>query len=159
MTVSTNYRNIFSAFIFILTVTWLCSANLAQAETAKKGGIFVPAYSSVVYGNKEREINLATTLVIRNLDPKESITLKKVEYLNEHGKIVQHFLKKERTLAPLASARFVVPEKNEEGGVSPSFLIRWSAGTPVMLPMAQAVMVGTMSSQGLSLLTEGHAIP
>lgn len=148
--------------MLIASTAFLCLSivpSMAEVERASEGGIFVPAYSSVVYGNKEREINLATTLVIRNLDPKESIIIQKVEYLDEHGKTVQSFLEKEQALGPLASLRFVVPEKNEEGGVSPSFLIRWRAVKDVMLPMAQAVMVGTMSSQGLSLLTEGHAIP
>lgn len=158
--IAKTYQYICMTCIAVMSFVWLTATpHMAQAGTASQGGIFVPAYSSVVYGNKEREINLATTLVIRNLDPKESITLQKVEYLDENGKIVQHFLDKDRTLAPLASARFVVPEKNEEGGVSPSFLIRWKANKDVMLPMAQAVMVGTMSYQGLSLLTEGHAIP
>lgn len=140
------------AFLFV-------AAPSMAAERQKAGGIIVPAYSSVVYGNKEREINLATTLVIRNLDCEQSIIVHHVEYLNEHGKVVQHFLSQDAVLGPLASIRFVVPEKNEEGGVSPSFLIRWDAKELVIPPMAQAVMVGTMSSQGLSLLTEGYAIP
>lgn len=119
-------------------------------------GIYVPVYSSVIYGNKGREINLTTMLSVRNTDPHLPISLSEVRYINEQGQTVRSFLKAPQTIPPLGAAQFVIEERDVAGGMGPSFIIKWSAAGRVSQPLAQGVMIGTVGSQGISFITEGR---
>lgn len=132
------------------------SQSLATEPTPQ--GIYVPVYSSVIYGNKERELRLATMLVVRNIDTQHPIVLHEVRYIDEDGKTVLQFLKKPLSLAPLSSTRFVIAERDGTGGLSPSFIVGWSGQEGTAPPWAQGVMVGTAGSQGISFMTEGRAM-
>ncbi|WP_084559382.1 DUF3124 domain-containing protein [Nitratidesulfovibrio termitidis] len=130
----------------------------ARAEMAVGQTIYVPVYSSVVYGNRGRTLNITTMLSVRNTDQRVPITLMEVRYVDEQGKTVRSYLESPRQLPPLGSAQFVVEESDTLGGSGPAFIVVWRAAGPVSQPLAQGVMIGTVSSQGISFITEGKVI-
>lgn len=130
----------------------------ARAEMTVGQTIYVPVYSSVVYGNRGRTLNITTMLSVRNTDQRVPITLMEVRYVDEHGKTVRNYLEGPRQLPPLGSAQFVVEESDTLGGSGPAFIVVWRAAAQVSQPLAQGVMIGTVSSQGISFITEGKVI-
>jgi len=130
----------------------------AQAEMTVGQTVYVPVYSSVVYGNRGRTLNITTMLSVRNTDQRIPITLMEVRYVDENGKTVRTYLNEPRQLPPLGSAQFVVEESDTLGGAGPAFIVVWRAATQVSQPLAQGVMIGTVSSQGISFITEGKVV-
>mgnify|MGYP000921592967 CR=1 FL=1 len=130
----------------------------ARAEMNVGQTIYVPVYSSVVYGNRGRTLNITTMLSVRNTDQRVPITLMDVRYVDEHGQTVRSYLTEPRQIPPLGSAQFVVEESDTLGGAGPAFIVVWRAAASVSQPLAQGVMIGTVSSQGISFITEGKVV-
>jgi hypothetical protein len=81
-----------------------------------------------------------------------------VRYVDDHGQTVRSYLTEPRQIPPLGSAQFVVEESDTLGGAGPAFIVVWRAAASVSQPLAQGVMIGTVSSQGISFITEGKVI-
>jgi len=136
------------------------SCVIADATVQKKTGqtIYVPVYSHIYSGNRERAFNLAVTLSIRNTDSKNAITLAVVDYYDSHGVMVRHYLGENLTVGPMASIRYVVKESDTTGGSGANFIVVWSSKTAVSPPVLESVMIGTQSQQGLSFTSRGVVI-
>lgn len=130
----------------------------ARAEMNVGQTLYVPVYSSVVYGNRGRTLNITTMLSVRNTDQRVPVTLMDVRYVDDHGQTVRSYLTEPRQIPPLGSAQFVVEESDTLGGAGPAFIVVWRAAASVSQPLAQGVMIGTVSSQGISFITEGKVI-
>ena len=121
--------------------------------------LYVPAYPHVFHGVK-RDIQLNTTLMIRNTDPTGTITVLKVDYHNSAGQMVSGYVTKPVKIAPLSSIRFTKakekPDGKQTGGSS--FIVSWSADKPVNPPLVETVNIGTTSSQGISFVSPGIPI-
>ncbi|AAS97259.1 DUF3124 domain-containing protein [Nitratidesulfovibrio vulgaris] len=141
----------------------LCLITLLLAAVPGHAGsprsIYVPVYSSVVYGNKERTLSLTTMLSVRNTDARLPVTLTEVRYVNEKGQTVRNYLSAPLLLPPLGSARFIVEERDDTGGLGPSFIVTWNAAGPISPLLVQGVMIGTAGTQGISFITEGRPLP
>jgi hypothetical protein len=120
--------------------------------------IVVPVYSHVYHGDKERPFLLAATVALRNADLRQSITITAVDYHDSQGRLVRSLAPEPILLGPLASVRFVIPESDASGGSGASCVVRWQADADVAAPVAEAVMIGTRSSQGISFVTSGRVI-
>lgn len=150
--------------VLIIAVIAVCTASLVAAAAKQKGGVveetvYVPAYSSIFHGDREREFDLAVTLSVRNTDPKGTITLSRVDYYNGSGKLVHSYLGGSRVLGPLAAAQFVVKESDERGGTGACFIVKWRGTAGVSRPLVEAVMIGTGGQQGVSFTSRGVTIP
>lgn len=145
---------------------WLLAFLLLIPATAFCGGpglssgqhLYVPVYSHIYIGNKERPFNLAVTLSIRNIDPRAAFRLAAVDYYDTEGRLVRRYLEAPRELGPLASVRFVVAETDAEGGSGANFLVRWEADAPMNAPVVEAVMIGAQSGQGISFTSQAREI-
>lgn len=120
--------------------------------------VYVPAYSHVFHQDGSREMNLTTTLSIRNTDPDHPITITGVRYFNSGGSLIRNYLEQPLQLAPLASRAFVVEERDKAGGVGANFTVQWQAGVQVARPIIEAVMITTASTQGISFVSRGQAV-
>lgn len=120
--------------------------------------IYVPAYSHIFTGNDARTFNLAVTLSVRNTDRDRPIVLSSVRYHDHDGRLVRDYLKQPLLLAPLASMDFFVKESDTSGGSSANFLVEWSAEHAVSAAIAEAAMIGTASTQGLSFICSGRVV-
>lgn len=151
----------------ILTLTVLAIAMAAMALPALAGRtlykskgqkVYVPVYSHVYQGIKNRPYNLSALLSIRNVDIKNAITVKYVHYYNDEGKVVETFFDKGVTIPPMGTREVHIPERDQKGGSGANFTVRWSSETQVAVPVIQAVMIGTASTQGISFVCEGVVI-
>ncbi|MGV1099572.1 DUF3124 domain-containing protein [Thiovibrio sp. JS02] len=120
--------------------------------------VYVPAYSHIYYGNRERPFLLTVTLSIRNIDPKHPVTLSKVAYYETRGKLIRTYLEKPLTLGPLESIRYVVPQRDETGGSGANFIVNWNSDSAVNPPLIESIMIGAESQQGISFTSRGQAI-
>lgn len=120
--------------------------------------LYVPVYSSIYHGDKQREFNLAVTVSIRNTDMKRPIIIDRVDYYDTSGKIIKRYLAAKRTLGPLESVQYVVKESDVAGGIGANFIIRWRSSMPVSEPIIESVMIGTGGQQGISFTSRGVII-
>ncbi len=139
----------------LLFVAW--HANVQAQKTAGQT-VYIPVYSHIYSGNKERPFNLAVTLSIRNTDPGGSLTLEMVDYYDSAGKLVRHYLEKAIVLEPLATTRYVVKESDTTGGSGANFLVRWKSSETINSPLIESIMIGTQSQQGISFTSRGQVL-
>lgn len=135
------------------------SAGLATAADLSKGQtLYVPAYSHIYIGHRSRPYELSITLSIRNIDPGSSLTLTTVDYYATDGKLARHFLDQPLVLAPMASTRYVIPVQANGAGSGANFIVAWTADKKINPPIAESVMIGTQSQQGISFTSRGVEI-
>lgn len=120
--------------------------------------LYVPAYSHIYYGNKENQFFLTVTLSIRNIDPKNEITITKVDYHETDGYRLTKYLHEPRKLGPMGSMRYVVAENDKAGGSGANFIVEWEAEKPVNPPVVESIMIGTYSQQGISFTSRARVI-
>jgi hypothetical protein len=154
----TQSKKIFAiaAVIVLLTGPYLIVHSKDRGET--KQTVYVPVYSSIYHGDKDREFNLAVTVSIRNTDLQLPITIEFVDYYDTSGTIIMHYQLKAKTLKPLESVQYVVRESDTKGGIGANFIIRWRSAGPVSEPIIESVMIGTGGQQGISFTSRGVVI-
>ena len=132
-------------------------AASADALGAAVGGqtVYVPVYSHIYFQDEGREIDLAATVSIRNTDPEHPLTVTRVRYYDSDGRLVRRYGEGPVTLAPLASRAYVIEERDRTGGVGANVLVEWEAAAAVSAPIAEAVMISTASTQGISFVSRG----
>ena len=119
---------------------------------------YVPAYSHI-YSRGGQPVLLETTLSIHNTDTKRPLTLDSVRYFDTDGNPVRDFLPDgAMTLAPFATATFLVEEKDVSGGSGANFLVEWTGEEEISVPVIEALMVARDGTHGLSFVTEGREI-
>jgi len=150
---------VYVIFGFLL-IAWFAPPVLAAEPIAKTKAqtVYVPAYSHIYSGIRGNMIQLATTLSIRNTDPKFPLTLTAVDYHDTKGMLIKSFIDKPVHMSALASERFFVTETDRSGGSGANFIVRWKAGRDINLPIIEAVMISTRSQLGISFTSRGQAI-
>ena len=129
-----------------------------QEEAVVSQTVYVPAYSHIFFQDEDREIDLATTLSVRNTDPENPITITSIRYHDSGGQLVRQYGERALTLPPLASRAYVVEEQDRTGGVGANFIVEWGAATEVSPPVIEAVMISTAQSQGISFVSRGQVV-
>ncbi len=130
----------------------------AQLLKVKGQTLYVPIYSHIYSGDRERPTYLAATVSIRNTDPVHAIQLEVVDYFGSEGKRIRRYLENPITLKPMASTRYVVSESDKAGGSGANFIIRWKSDQPVNPPIAEGIMISTASQLGISFTSRGQVI-
>jgi hypothetical protein len=120
--------------------------------------IYVPAYSHIYSGDREKPFLLTVTLSIRNIDPRHQINITQVNYYDTKGKVIKTYLNQSVLLSPLESRRYVIPEKDNAGGSGANFIVEWKSGKFVNPPIVESIMIGTQSQQGISFTSRGRVI-
>lgn len=151
----------FSTRLFALALIFNASpAPTALAEDLTKAfaeTIYVPAYSRI-FSFPDRSELLAATLTVHNIDPLTPLTVTKVDYHGEDGKLLKSILDAPLRLEPLGSASFLVPSNDTTGGVGANFLVEWSADQGALSPLTEAVMVTGPGTPGPSFTSRGRVI-
>lgn len=120
--------------------------------------IYVPVYSHIYHEDRQKILNLAATLSIRNTDLTNSIIITSVRYYDSNGKLVKQYLDRPIQLDALASDDFFVNRTDTSGGFGANFVVEWIAQTEVSEPIVEAVMIATESQQGVSFVSPGKVI-
>jgi hypothetical protein len=144
---------IFALYAFPLPVQGAEPVSWSTGQT-----IYVPAYSHIYMGDREKQFYLTVTVSIRNSDPATPITVTGVDYLNSSGLLVKRFLKVPVLIRPYASLRYVVNESDNTGGSGASFVVTWKSVAKVSQPIVESVMIGTGMQQGISFTSRGQVV-
>jgi Protein of unknown function (DUF3124) len=150
-------------FCFLILFFICLLSNLAANDDMKYGlskgqTIYVPAYSHIYYGNRERPIFLTITLSIRNIDTDKEIKITLADYYETQGKLLKQFIKTPVVLKPLESLRYVIPESDKAGGSGANFIVKWQSDKLANPPLIESVMISTQSTQGISFTSRGREI-
>jgi len=135
-----------------------CWPSSSEVRLSKGQTVYVPAYSNVFSGPKNRPFRLAATLSIRNPDLAAAFRVTAIDYYDTSGKLVRRYLEKPLVVAPLASTYVHVPESDASGGFGASFIVRWDAEKVINAPVIECVMIGATSGQGISFISPGREI-
>jgi hypothetical protein len=153
-----SFRSIFTSFVLLTTLHIPLHAADKNIGLSKGQRVYVPAYSHIYSGNRERPFLLTVTLSIRNIDPTHQIHISMADYHETKGKLLKKFINNPLTLKPLESERYVIPQRDESGGSGANFIVEWYSEAFVNPPIIESVMIGTQSSQGVSFTSRGREI-
>lgn len=131
--------------------------DVDDRERPGHGALYVPA-SPNIYRGAGNPALLAITLTVRNASRSHTLTITHVDYYDTTGTRLRRFLEEPRTLGPMATEDFFVPESDEGGGTGANFLVVWDGPTDAPAPLAQAVHLGSVGAAGVSFVTNGQAI-
>ncbi len=136
--------------VLLLAVSSSFAEHPAKLSTGQT--LYVPAYSHVYSGPNGQPFQLAVMLSVRNTDPRQTLNLTTLDYFNNDGKLVHHYLTTPISLGPLASHHVFIKENNQLGGFGANFIVRWQADNPINAPLVESVMIGARSGQGISFV-------
>ncbi len=139
-------------------IAWGQDEKMSDIELALGQTVYVPVYSHIYSGDRERQIPLAVTLSIRNTDPANGIRLAMVDYYDSHGKLLKAYLKEPLALDPMSTIRYVIKQSDLSGGSGANFLVRWMSDKPINIPIIESINISTMSQLGISFSSRGQAI-
>jgi hypothetical protein len=120
--------------------------------------IYVPIYSHIYHEDRQKILNLAATLSIRNTDLNKPIIITSVRYYDSNGKLIKQYLDRPIQLNAIASTDFFIDRADSSGGLGANFIVEWIAQTEVSEPIVEAVMIATESQQGVSFISPGKVI-
>lgn len=119
--------------------------------------LYVPTHSHI-YHLQGRPFSLEVTLSVRNTERQHPIYVSAVDYYNSRGELKRKYLDQLVQLDPLESIEFLVEATDSVGGSSATFLVTWHAAEEVEPPLVEAVMVGTLGTQGIAFSSEGRPL-
>lgn len=120
--------------------------------------VYVPAYSHIYSGDREKPFLLTVTLSLRNIDPRHEVKITRIEYYETQGRLLKKLLDKPVTLKPLESTRYVIPQKDKSGGSGANFIVAWQSEKAMNPPIIESVMIGAQNQQGVSFTSRGQVI-
>jgi len=146
--------------VAILAVLAVFAVPALARSLARSSGqkVYVAVYSHIYQGIKGKPYNLSALLSIRNVDYDGSLAIKSVRYYNSEGTLVKNYLEKPIVVGPMATKEFYIPERDTEGGSGANFTVEWESDIKISVPIIQAVMIGTASTQGISFVCDGVVI-
>jgi hypothetical protein len=134
--------------------------STALPEPTIRRTVYVPVYSSMSLGLdvRQKNVELAATVSVRNVSARYRIVLNFVRYYNSAGKLVREYLKAPAELGPLATVEFVIQRADTTGGPGANFLIQWVGQSEVDEPLIEAVMIGQSGNAGISFTSPGRVV-
>lgn len=147
-----------TALICLAVVLVIGGTSAADVRLSRGQTLYVPIYSHIYSGDRERPVLLTATLSIRNTDLRHQITVTAVDYYDSNGKLIKHFLDQPLQLAAMASTRYVIGESDKSGGSGANFIVKWTAQEKIVPPIIEAVMISTKMQQGISFISRGQVI-
>lgn len=136
----------------------LIETNFSDQNIVSGEIIYIPIYSSIFSSDSKRTIELTATMSIHNVDLKNMIKIKKVDYYDGRGSLVKKYLDSTIELKPLETKQFVIEHKDKTGGTGANFIVEWISENEVISPLVEAVMISTSSQLGISFTTSGKVI-
>lgn len=120
---------------------------------------YVPVYSHIYYDGG-RPYLLETTLSIRNIDPKHSIYVSKVDYYDTDGELAKKHIDRLIELQPLQTIEFLVERRDSTGGSGANFIVEWyGADAKSHAPLIEAVMVGRSGTNAIAFVSKSEPLP
>lgn len=148
------------SIIVIMSIPFILNAVSAESgvELSRGQTVYVPIYSHIYSGNRERPFLLTATISIRNTDLSNAITILSVDYYDSSGKLIRRYLKAPVDLNALVSVRYVINESDTAGGSGAKTIIKWNSAQGVSPPIMESIMIGAQTQQGISFTSRGQVI-
>lgn len=148
-------------FMLILVIMGIFPVLVSASSSiilSKGQSVYVPIYSHIYHGVRDKPFDLTATLSIRNTDLKQEITLISADYFDSDGNLLKNYVENPIKLKKLASMRYTIKAADKTGGSGAKFIVRWKSDMPVNPPLIEAIMISTKSQQGISFVSRGQAI-
>ena len=149
------------AFILVLLIMGIFPGlgnTSTQVVMSRGQRVYVPVYSHIYHGDRERQFNLTATLSIRNTNIKKDIILHSIDYFDSNGELLQSYLETPIILKKFASIHYIINATDKSGGSGAKFIVNWKSKQLVNAPLIEAIMISTQSQQGISFVSRGQAI-
>lgn len=127
-------------------------------DSLRNGQSYLPVYSEIYSESEHLTINLTATVSLRNINPNESIYLKKASYYDTKGNLIRTYFDFPIYIKPLETIEIVIDERDTTGGAGANFVFDWAVKEPLHEPFFEAVMISTIDQLGLSFTTQGVTI-
>jgi hypothetical protein len=131
----------------------------ALPSAAQRRLVYVPVYSSVYLAFDQQIVELGVTLSIRNVSPQHPLVIHSVKYFDSAGRLLREYVPQPASLAPMATADFVIQRRDTSGGPGANFLVDWSSAADVDEPVIESVMIGQHGNAGISFTSPGRPLP
>jgi len=156
-----NIATAFSAYLFIFALMGVFPGqSSANSNLIRSMGqtVYVPVYSHIYHGDRERVFNLTATLSIRNTNLDSDIMLHSIDYFDSKGELLKRYLDAPIVLKKFSTIRYVIKATDKSGGSGAKFIVRWNSKKISNAPLIEAIMISTQSGQGISFVSRGQAI-
>ena len=142
----------------------LPGAALAQRALSNGQHLYLPVYSVIQYGDRDRsgaarELPVSALVSIHNTDLDKPIRLLSARYYATDGKFLRDFVPSPRALKPMETVEFLVERRDVAGGSGANFVIQWEAAAPVSPPLVQALHVELQTNRAVVFTTDAVLIP
>ena len=153
-----HMRTLGGVAALLLFLSGLLGETPAEVNRARGQTLYVPVYSEIPYGDRDRTLELTVTLSIRNIDRQVTVMVRKVDYYNSKGELVRSYIQEPRALPPLAAVEFIIKASDRSGGISAGFVVEWESANLCVPPVVEAVMISTVSARGISFLSPARVV-
>jgi hypothetical protein len=120
--------------------------------------LYLPVYSNIPYLIDTTKFDMSAFIAIHNTDLYNSITLTRVLYFDQEGKLVNDYLKDQKVkINSLATKDFYVPYE-DQSGTGANFLIEWTSDTLVNEPLIESVTTCLKPNNTVAVLSQGKII-
>lgn len=120
------------------------------------GKTYVPVYSSVMAMSGRTRIDFSVTLAIHNSSAHEPLVVRRIDYFNTSGMLIQAYLDQAVSVRPYGTIQVNVPQEDVRGGLGANFVVEWQSMRAE--PVIEAVMLSSVGTQGYSFLSVGRRI-
>jgi hypothetical protein len=128
-----------------------------QAQSVS-GAFYVPVYSSVSVTPGKVRADFSVTLSVHNASESRPLILKRINYFDTSGALVQAYLKEPIALKPFATIEVFVAINDVRGGTGANFVVDWAATGEIAEPVVEALMVGGVGSGHYAFISQGRPI-
>lgn len=119
---------------------------------------YVPTHSSLVAGDGRTRIDFAVTLSVHNASETRPLVLRRIDYFDGSGRLVQRYLTAPVAVRPFGTVEIFVAKNDVRAGTGANFVVGWGADGPIAEPVIEAVMIGDFANQSYSLVSPGRRI-
>lgn len=140
----------------LLAMLPLATDAFQDSGTSKGQTVYVSVYSSIFTAPKGVELSLESTLIVRNTDMENSLTLSSADFYDTKGILLRKYVEAPMVVGPLETKFFFLHDAG--GGVGANFVVRWSAAREINIPIIECLTIGTKSGQGISFISPGRVI-
>jgi hypothetical protein len=121
---------------------------------AVSGSFYVPVYSSVSMSQG----SLRTNFRSRSAPETRPLILKRIDYFDTSGKMVESDLKSPVALKPFATIEVFIAANDVRGGTGANFVVDWAATGEIAEPAVEALMVGGVGAGHYAFISQGRPI-
>ena len=152
------------AALLLILSGMLPGAAVAQRALSNGQLLYLPIYSVVQYGDRDRsgaarELPVSALVSVHNTDLERPIRLLGARYYATDGKFLRDFVPSARVLKPMETVEFLVERRDVVGGSGANFVIQWEAAAPVSPPLVQALHVEVQTNRAIVFTTDAVLIP